>query len=392
MKRWALALVLLVNCAEDVNPPGDSGRRTDARSGDATLSDGAGGNGDGSPGPRDGGTTLDPDAACASQDFSTTRAPASLMLLVDRSNSMNDPTAAGVSRWVAAQRALTRLVMRLPPETQVGLMFFPTDLVSVPTAGDSASNYTRASVPVGPLSGNRAQLLSKIAMTAATGRTPMACAMPGAIAQMRALMGVTAPTRYVVMITDGLPTFDCTGRGRCDPTDMPCLAEVERLATASVLSSVRAGVSGMPVVRTFSIGTPDASNAFLSSIATAAGTERAPGCTSTTCHYSIADANFERDLDMALDAIRGRTSTCEYALDTIDPSTADPNLVNVRYTSPTGVVRVVPRDRTRSNGWDYSPSMRSILFYGPVCEEIRASEAGAARVQVLYGCPTIIPG
>ncbi len=380
-------MVFLAGCAEDIAAGDrDGGRSTDARaSADATAITDAGSRGDSA-------VSLDPDAACATQDFSTTRAPASLMLLVDRSNSMNDPTAAGVSRWVAAQRALTRLIMRLPADTRVGLMFFPTDLTSVPTSGDSAANYMRASVAVAPLSMNRAQLINKIAMTAATGRTPMACAMPGAIGQLRALSGLATQARDVVLITDGLPTFDCTGRGRCDTMDAACLAEVERLATASVLRAVQAGVAGAPVVRTFSIGTPDASNAFLSSLATAAGTQRTPGCGATDCHYSIGDANFERDLDAALDAIRGRTATCEYALDAIDPSVANPSLINVRVTSPSGEVRVVPRDSTRTNGWDYSGGMRSIIFYGPVCEELRAAEAGAARVQVLYGCPTIIPG
>ncbi len=389
MRYLALLFVLLAHCAEDIGPADRDGGRSDGRA----TNDGSMSRDGGTVSTGDGGTTINPDAACAAQDFATTRAPASLMLLVDRSNSMNDPTAAGVSRWVAAQRALARLVMRLPDETQVGLMFFPTDLVSVPAAGDSASNYARASVTVAPLAMNRAQLLSKIAMTPATGRTPMACAMPGAITQMRALSGIAASqARYVVMITDGLPTFDCTGHGRCDPADMACLADVERLATASVLRSVQAGVSAMPVVRAFTIGTPDASDAFLSSLATAAGTQRTPGCGMTNCHYSIADANFERDLDAALDAIRGRTATCEYALQTIDPTMADPNLVNVRYTPASGGERVVPRDRTRTNGWDYSDGMRSIIFYGAVCEEIRAADAGAARVQILYGCPTIIPG
>jgi len=382
----ALALVLLTHCAEDVGGlDRDGGGRVDARGVDGSV-------GAELDGGRADGSTINPDAACAAQDFPSTRAPSSLLLLVDRSNSMNDPTAAGVSRWVAAQRALTRLIMRLPTDTRVGLMFFPTDLTSVPSSGDSEANYNRASIPLAPLSMNRAQLLSTIAMTPATGRTPMACAMPGAIAQLRMLSGLATQARDIVLITDGLPTFDCTGRGRCDPMDMACLAEVERLATASVLRSVRSGVTGAPAVRTFVIGTPDASNAFLSSLANAAGTQRTAGCGATDCHYSIADANFERDLDAALDAVRGRTATCEYALDAIDPRTADPALINVRVTTPTGDVRVVPRDAMRRDGWDYSSGMRSIIFYGPVCDQLRAAEPGAARVQILYGCPTIIPG
>ncbi len=333
---------------------------------------------------------LDPDAACGMQNFSTNRTPATLLLLVDRSNSMNDRTAAGTTRWDAARNALRRLIMGLPDETRVGLMFFPTDLVAVPAAGDSLANYTRSSVVVAPLAMNRMALIAKLNATMATGRTPMACALPGAIGQLRMLPGMEA--RHVVLITDGLPTFDCTGRGRCDPADMVCLTEVENLAKTAVLNAARTGAALNPAVQTFTIGTPDASDMFLSSIASNGGTSRSAMCSPSSCHYSIADANFEMQLNQALDAIRGRTATCEYALNMIDPTMADPNLVNVRYRDPMGVERLIPRDRTHMNGWDYSPGMRSIIFYGPVCAEIRADAAGSARVQILYGCPTIMPG
>ncbi len=349
---------------------------------------GSAADGDVTPVPLRDASILTVDAACATQTFSSTRAPATLMVLLDRSNSMNDPIAAGRTRWDAARAGLSRLIMRLPPETRVGLMFFPTDLVAVPTAGDSAANYQRPSVAVAPLSTQRPALLARLAAARAEGRTPMACALPGAIAQLAALPG-DGP-RNVVLITDGAPTFDCTGRGRCATDDAACLAEVTRLAQGLVTTAARNGATRTPPVRTFTLGTPDALETFLSDVATAGGTPRAASCGPASCHYSLANASFEADLDRALDAVRGRTATCEYEI-SVDPARADPNLINVRFTPAGGVERIVPRDRAHANGWDYGAGMRTVVFYGAVCDEIRADAAGTARVQILYGCLTVAP-
>jgi hypothetical protein len=158
-----------------------------------------------------------------------------------------------------------------------------------------------------------------------------------------------------------------------------------------IIAAVARGGRATPPVRTFALATPDAAPLFMSQVAVNGLTQRTPGCGPSDCHYTLGTATFERDLNTALDAVRGRAQTCEFVLQ-VDPTRADPNLINVYYTPMSGGAgRFIPRDTTRMNGWDYAPGGRSIIFYGPVCEEVLTGASGSS-VQIIYGCPTIIPG
>ena len=76
----------------------------------------------------------------------------------------------------------------------------------------------------------------------------------------------------------------------------------------------------------------------------------------------------------------------------VDTTRADPGLINVTYTpAPGAATRTIPRDVTRTDGWDYSPDMRSVILHGASCNAVR-SNTSAGRVQILYGCPTQVPG
>jgi hypothetical protein len=162
-------------------------------------------------------------------------------------------------------------------------------------------------------------------------------------------------------------------------------------AQGQILGAVARGARSSPPVRTFAIATPDAAPMFMSSVAVNGLTQRAGGCEPTSCHYTIGTMNFMSELNMALDAVRGRAATCEFEL-MVDPMRADPSLINVYYTPMSGGAgRFIPRDVSHMNGWDYTPGGRSIVFYGPLCDEIRSGSSGAS-VQIVYGCPTIIPG
>ncbi len=335
-------------------------------------------------------TVIAPDAGCATQNSPTTRAPMNLLIVLDRSGSMSE-CADGSSRppceltkWAAAQQGLIRLLESLEDEARVGLMFFPAM-----SNASSPDGYRTPVVPLGePLGIARAGLISRIRGASPSGNTPMACAMPQAVAYLQGLMN--NGSRNIMLITDGSPTDECSGVV-CSPLDINCILNASNAAQGQILGAVARGARSTPPIRTFALGTPDAAPTFLSSVAVNGRTERGPGCEPRDCHYTLGTASFMRDLNAALDSVRDRAATCEFEL-TVDPMRADPTLINVYYTPMSGGAgRFIPRDATRMNGWDYTPGGRSITFYGPLCDEVRMGRAGAS-VQIVYGCPTITPG
>jgi hypothetical protein len=95
--------------------------------------------------------------------------------------------------------------------------------------------------------------------------------------------------------------------------------------------------------------------------------------------YPVASRD---ELVSALEQITGQVASCTFALDPPPPA---PNNVAVDVDGMR-----VNRDTTQTDGWNYGPNNRSIVFYGPACERLKAG--AAANVQVIYGCgDTVIP-
>lgn len=394
----SLALMTTLSALACSDPPRFLNGDGSSSNGDATMMS----TGDGSNNATDSGTgprpdrdpsMIDPDAGCATQNTPTTRAPMNLLMVVDRSGSMSECADGGsgsgcMTKWAATQQGLTRLLMALEPEARVGLLFFPSA-----SNASSADGYRTPVIGVDrPLRETRDALLAAINSTRPNGNTPMACAIPQAVDYLR---GITdTGSRNIMLITDGAPTDECSGQmcnNPFDPNFITCVMNASIAAQGVILAGVARGARNMPQVRTFALGTPDAVPSFMSSVAVNGQTPRMAGCEPNNCHYTLGTATFLTDLNMALDSVRDRAATCEYVLQ-VDPMTADPNLINVYYTPMTGAAgRYIPRDTTHTNGWDYAPGGRSIVFYGMLCDEVRGGSTGAS-VQIIYGCPTIIPG
>lgn len=396
MTRTTIVAMIGLLCALGCSASGDPFR--DARRGDGgTNTEGGTINRDVQRIERDAAedAPLDPDAACASQTSETQRAPMNLLILLDRSGSMGERPGGGSSsptKWESARSAVLRLIDGLDAEARVGLTFFPAR-----SNADSESGYTTPAVAIAPLgppgSAQRENLRNTLMATSPTGATPMACAEMGSVQHYQSMFAMDG-TRNIVLITDGVPTDECSGSTEDCLSYFPdtaavsaCFDRQSEMSKLRVLATASRGASSTPPIRTYAIGTTDADERFLSQVAVNGGTPRAAGCeSSNSCHYSLGSSTFEMDLNRALDDIRGRAATCEFRI-MIDPTMADPGLVNVRFTPSGGTERIVPRDTSHTDGWDYSPDMRSIILYGPVCDQVRADSGG--RVVILYGCPTI---
>ncbi len=330
----------------------------------------------------DGGPDVaSPDATCGTTTVAARRQPMNLLIVLDRSGSM---TTGMPSRWTSAVRGLRALLTRLDDSTRVGITLFPA-----PTGmADAVATYGTPNIPIQELSVSRPRIESLLDSSSPDGNTPMNCAMEGTRSYYESF--TMDGSRNVILITDGAPTQECTGAPTCTPGPgdirefLACVMNQERIASDAVRVSVARGARGTPPIGYFIAGTPEASDVFLSDLAYTGNQPRAPGCQATnTCHYRLETSTFEADLTRALDDIRARATSCDFAID-VDPSRVDFSRVSVGVTSATGAPLTVARDPGHTDGWDYSAGMRSVVFYGPACERVRND--AAAQVRIVFGC------
>jgi Ca-activated chloride channel family protein len=137
--------------------------------------------------------------AAAQPAPTTTEADGRLVLLLDASGSMKEPSAGATSKIDAAKAALTDVVKRLPDDAQVGVRVFGA---TVENRGDKgACSDTQNVVPVGPL--DRDGIVAAVRDYEPYGETPIGNALKGAAKDL----GPTGK-RTIVLLSDGEPTCD----------------------------------------------------------------------------------------------------------------------------------------------------------------------------------------
>lgn len=345
---------------------------------------------------------FDPDASCGAAAIPTQRIPGSMLIVFDRSGSMNDPASgsSGPSRWDVAEEAINAVLATTSDDLNVGLLFFPTGV-------DPECDVTLApgvpAVEMGPLSTTRAQIMSQLAMTPDGGVTPVFDALRAGYAYLDTL--TTEGPRGVILVTDG--ENNCDGN-----TEASILAEaLERRTSYGYL--------------TYAIGL-DNSSSFLSTLAFNGGTPRTPtcvgecytdtvACNMTTpcatgtgpcllgmclrsamrvgecCHYDVSASGFRAELGAALEEIsQAFLDSCIFELPRgTDPTMFDPSLVNVGVTFTGESRTTVARSTDASvSSWNFtSDANEAVVIQGPLCERLLTSEA---TVEIVLGCPTIL--
>jgi hypothetical protein len=202
-----------------------------------------------------------------------------------------------------------------------------------------------------------------------------------------ALAGSITGNEFVVLITDGEQSEQCSNPPRCSDA-RSCYA---LLLDSEVERAVAPGVG----IRTFVIGAPGSEPArtVLSTIASRGGTGT-PGCDPTRgdCHFDMTtESDFGQALARALSEIIGQANTCELDIARpTDGSAVDLERVNVVRT-PSGQAPVlVPRNGRApcdagADGWQYTEDFSKIRLCGPACDAVKADVGG--RVHVVLGCP-----
>ncbi|HEX5100618.1 MAG TPA: vWA domain-containing protein, partial [Polyangiaceae bacterium] len=155
--------------------------------------------------------------------------PSTLLFLVDTSQSMAEEVA-GLTKMELTADALRNAFANLPSDAAVGLMFFPLmELGSMPCFDASLT------VPLDALDEDqRAALDAAVASVQPSGATPTHDAYRFALENLKS--SALAGPKYIVLITDGAPTYSlgCVGNGTTgEPVDPQPLVDEAAGANAN---------------------------------------------------------------------------------------------------------------------------------------------------------------
>jgi hypothetical protein len=344
---------------------GSGGSQVTGSGGGGLLTGSGGGGGDVGP-------VSDAGANCGLQQFAPTPKAADIMMVLDRSGSMNDVpsgSTTGLTKWQIVVPSLEQVVSATDSSISWGMKSFPeayTDSLS-----DCGGGVTSA-IDVNIATMNATPMNAAITAMAPNGKgTPTADAITQAAAYL-AKQTDTNP-KYLLLATDGEPTCIGTTKESSPYT----------VSTANAVTAVgNALKAGFP---TFVVGIAtdkDSSNAKLDQLAMAGG-EAIPSANPLASHYYVADdANA---LVSELQAIAGQISTCLFPLNPPPPVLNDDTKLGVYLGA---AMTKIPYDSSRTNGWAYTDANdTAVQVYGDWCNQIQA--AGAGKVQIIFGCPMI---
>ena len=361
-----------------------------------------------------GGSGSNVGGGCVGAGDTAQKVPLDLVVMLDRSTSMEGITGSGESKWVVVTNAFKQFVAQ--PETAgigMGLQYFgqpsslacnvsfcTTDADCGPAAcgpcnelvpmsglflcggfngggvGDScdAADYATADVPIQPLPGVANAITASLNAHSPTTGTPTLPALQGAV-QFATSWATQNPSHVtvVVLATDGIPEA-------CDTTQ------------SVIEGAAAAGFNGNPSIRTFVIGVEDQMGGglgFLNGVAAAGGTGQA--------FLITADPNAQQAFVDALNDIQGAALPCAYVIpDPPDGEELDFNAVNVEYTpgdgSPAQILGKVDNEAAcgPAGGWYYDNpgDPAQILLCPASCDLISGDTTG--QVDIVLGCETKI--
>jgi hypothetical protein len=312
------------------------------------------------------------DRNCGLYQFNPIPKNADLLLVLDRSASMEDPIGASgtPSKWSVVIPTLKSVVTATDSSVLWGMKSFPEGSGSACVA----SSVTSA-IDVQVAAMNAKAVTDAIAATTDAGNgTPTGDAINAAVTYLKSLPD--SNPKYIVLATDGEPSCAAITSGDTNSTDSRNYA---------VTAVTNAKTAGFP---TFVIGiatTKASEEATLNAMAMAGG-EVPAGATNPLApqFYSATDT---ATLTAALDSITGQISSCLFPLTTPPPVPNDPTKLGVYLGTGSNMIKIPP-DPNKADGWAYTDTNdTAVEVYGSWCTMLQA--AGAGAVQIIYGCMMI---
>jgi hypothetical protein len=295
---------------------------------------------------------------CAEVPQQLNKLPPDILLILDRSGSMNasadgtcENNCGANSKWSQTIGAVTQVIAATDTEVNWGLKFFTS-----PNGGTCGVN-NGVEHPIAP---NNATTINNTINNATTGgSTPTRVALQAGTTYMSTLTDQNP--KFLLLATDGLPNC-APGASMTSDSDM----------AGAVSAVAAAATAGFP---TFVVGvatTSDpTSDQTLSMMATAGGRPRA----GTPAYYPVMN---QADLVAALNQIVVIAGSCVFTIPPPPNMDTDANHIGVKVN---GVE--ISKDTTHTNGWDYSGT-NQVEIFGPRCTEIM--NGTATSVQIVFKC------
>lgn len=334
---------------------------------------------------------------CAVTSVEATRSAANVLLVIDKSSSMDDqPPGFELKKWDALKAALGPALEAADSEMNFGLLLYPFgEQTQIPLdcfEGCCQVPQGAAALEVGiEPGGGISRVMAALEATTPGGGTPTAAALGAALDYFTTGAGRDLEgERFVLLATDGGPNCGasetrCTAE-HCTPNlDGACPAEQGNccagegqycLDDTAVVQKIQALADAS--VPTFVIGIPGTESyaAYLNQFAIAGGV---PNPSGSPDYYAVsAEAGVDGLTRTLRDITTHLLRSCQVELGAIAP---DKSLVNVAVDC-----EIVPFEE--GAGWDIGPDTPGRLeLRGDTCR--RVEREGATRIDVLFGCPTV---
>lgn len=337
-------------CDSSSSDGGDGGSGADGDVDGTTGGDNPGGD---NPGGDNGGSGDMP--ICDEVAITADSVPPNLLLVVDKSGSMDEETADGSGR--TKMQDLKQAAQTLLNQGRGTIRF---GWMSYPDCTGCSTGYCdpgRVTVPVGDDTVDA--ILGRLSSLTSAGGTPTGESLEAADDYFTDLAD-NVHRSFVMLITDGLPTCpNGNGRNATDADAQLSLQAVQTLRSHGV--------------DTFVIGLGEDINSsnpdLLNEMAVAGGQAR-DGAS------KYFQANSVAELEAVLAQIGGMVIGCNIALGTLPEF---PDFLWVYFDG-----QPVPKDGTHTNGWDYDPARNAIDFYGSYCDQLRDGDVESLEVKM--GC------
>jgi hypothetical protein len=371
----ALMGVLACSSASDGRRSGPVDSDNDPSTGDGDGNNDEGGDGDG-----DGQGDGDGDGEfCEEHGVRSDRVTPDILIVLDRSGSMDPSQNGGVDRWGGSRDGVKAITEALDTTINFGLMTFPSD----EECGTGTVN-----VPVGP------QAASAIAQTLdpmdPNGATPTRVSLEAA---KDALLAITsgpdevARPKYVLLVTDGapnceegsMPPIPDTSVCFTAPDPLQCITDLFAMAANAVdQAAVDATVAAIQElaaegVKTYVIGY---STQNVPNLAAALDEMAAAGNTGDTQHRPVENRD---NLVQEFEEIAGVAVSCEFVL---DEAVDDPSKVLVTLDGEKLTVN-------EPDGWTISADNRKVTVQGSACTTLQSG--GDHKLLVQVKCEVVDP-
>lgn len=279
---------------------------------------------------------------CGGEAYEATAIPPNVLIVQDRSGSMDQKVGDEGTKWELAQTAIEQIVSDYADDVYFGLMLYPGTDQDCDEGNSCGPGFV--SIDVGPLTAPAITDSLGNAKTCSLG-TPTAESLES-LQDYPGLEDLERPN-YVLLITDGQSSCD-------DPVSI-----VEALRNED------------PEIKTFVVGFGDGVDPTeLNEMALAGGT----ALDGDQMYYQAGNA---QSLVDAFADIAGSVLSCSFVLDIVPP---DPDKLYIFLND-----MEILRDINHGDGWDYELMTNQITFYGPPCELLQSGQV--MDLQISFGCP-----